>query len=126
MQSDNKISAAEALQIVKKYEETNGWHSSEKPKPGYDLVLRNDASHIRYIEVKGIGGRLRDITFSRNASKLGKNRVNFYVYIVNRFQGKHTIYVIPPDVVWSKRESYSQFLIKTKHFSGKEVKKVEL
>src|SRR2546427_3674227 len=104
------------------FEERRGWKAQKaKGKAGYDLISHGPKGKIRYIEVKK-ESELRDITYSLNVLRLGKRLSNFYLYIVNvpnDPNGKKTLYIVPPNVVFPNSEPYIQLLFRVKNVRQK-------
>ena len=112
-----------------RFEQSRGWKAQRaKGKAGYDLVSHGPKGKIRYIEVKK-EGELRDIAYSLNVLRLGKRLSNFYLYIVNvpnDLNGKKTLYVVPPNVIFPNSEPYVQLLFRVKSVRQKGVERHQL
>jgi len=111
------------------FEERRGWKVQKaKGKAGYDLVSHGPKGKIRYIEVKK-ESELRDVAYSLNVIRLGKRLSNFYLYIVNvpnDLNGKKTLYVVPPNVIFPNSEPYVQLLFRVKSVRQKGVERHQL
>ena len=111
------------------FEERRGWKTQKaRGKAGYDLVSHGPKGKIRYIEVKK-ESELRDVVYSLNVLRLGKRLANFYLYIVNMPNdpnGKKTLYVVPPNVIFPNSEPYTQLLFRVKNVKQKGVERHQL
>jgi len=119
-----------AIKIVMRYEKCEGRNPRDvsRTKCGYDIK-----SGKRCIEVKGKAqeGRIPQwITFYKKLiSKLGKDILNYYVYVVydvEKKRGRSKILIFPPKVVLANLEVDTNFIFYPKRVlkKHKEIKPI--
>ena len=112
-----------AVNIVIKYEKSQGRNPKDvsRTKCGYDIK-----SNRRCIEVKGQSNRRAGWIWINNSivRNLGKNLINYYIYIVYDIKHKPKLKVIEPDVIFKNLKIDTLFLLPTAVINehGKDVK----
>jgi hypothetical protein len=121
----------DAEELVIRFEkEKRAWkaESVAGKRAGYDVVSRGPKGRIRYIAVR-TENQLRDMVYSIDVLRLGKRLSNFYLYVVNlptEANGKKSLFVVPPNVVFPNTEPYVQFLFRVKSARRKGIERHSL
>lgn len=121
-----KVIGEKAVKAVIKFEKARGWEAEDvgyDKNCGYDVksVNTKKKSQYRCIEVKGrIGEIFNDISlYIKLLQKLGKDKKNYYIYLVQNIETRNPkIGIIKRDVIFKNLKIKKSLILKPMHYKN--------
>jgi hypothetical protein len=111
------VTEIKAMDFVINYEKEQGRNPKDVSKTGCGYDIRSDE---RCIEVKGQSSKQPDFIglYKKTLKNLGKDVLNYYIYLVYDIKEHPKLKIIPPDVIFGNLEIDPQFLLPSKAIRG--------